>query len=736
MPIQSNETDCKKRSVSSKLAAARWLIDHYPECNLFPVTPGQKTPPLFKDWPSRASRDPAKLQKWFGGPHPANIGIACGRVVVLDLDCKNGLDGVAVLDAMAKEAGEALPDGPVHSTPTGGKHRLYLVEGVKLSNSVGKLGLNVARRLGLAGPDGESSGIDVRSFGGYVVAPGSITNAGTYTVEHKAPLPDMPQWLIDAILAASAQAEPRKAPEGLELDTPAAIANTARYLALDAKPAIQGSGGDAQTYAVCAGARDFGISEAVALDLLLEHYNPRCIPPWEPEDMAVKVANAYAYSQNEIGAKSIEVEFGDLDAERDAELQLCNDLGLDVPAMIRTAAANAKARAEEEDGDAKSVTSRIHAAPFVWRDPATIPPRQWLFGNHYIRGFATGTVAPGGAGKTAMTLTEALSMATGRDLIGGNPRPAPLKVWIWNLEDPAEEVERRFAAAVQHHGIEPATLNGQLFVNSGRDTPLVIAKKVRETITVLEPVIDNLVAEIRANSIDVLIIDPFVSSHSLPENDNAAMDAAVKAWARVAHLGRCAVELVHHSRKLGREEASAESARGGSAFVDGCRGVRVINRMSNDEAARLGISEPRRFVCMADDKPNMTPPPAGKRDWFQLVSVQLPNGDNVGAVDKYTPPNPLDDVTPDHLARVQALFTGGAYRESDQSPEWGGYAVASVLDLDIGDKSGRTPEQNAARAKVKDILRKWMAAEVIGIDTRKDQNRVARRFYAASPATP
>jgi hypothetical protein len=391
-----------------------------------------------------------------------------------------------------------------------------------------------------------------------------------------------------------------------------------------------------------------------------------------------------------------------------------------------------KARAEPV-GDTAALP--ISATPFVWRDPASIPPRQWLFGKHYIRGYATGTVAPGGTGKTAMTIVEALSMSTALDLIGGNPNPVPLKVWLWNLEDPAEEIARRIAAAVQHHGIDPVTLAGRLFVNSGRDTPLVIARKVKDTIKVLEPVVDALVAEIRANGIDVLIVDPFVSSHSLPENDNAAMDAAVKAWARVAHQGNCSVELVHHSRKLGGEEASVESARGGSAFVDACRGVRVINRMSTEEAGKLGISEPRFFFSMMDDKPNMAPPPTSKRDWFQLVSVALPNGDDVGAVDRWEKPNPLDDVTPDHLARVQALFAESAYRESDQSPEWGGYAVANVLDIDIGDKSGRTPEQNAARAKVKDILRKWMAAGAIGIETRKDQNRIERRFYTASPAT-
>lgn len=398
-----------------------------------------------------------------------------------------------------------------------------------------------------------------------------------------------------------------------------------------------------------------------------------------------------------------------------------------------------KARAEQ-DGGAAATAPRVSATPFVWRDPASIPPRQWLFGKHYIRGFVTGTVAPGGTGKTAMTLTEALSMSTALDLIGGNPSPTPLKAWIWNLEDPAEEIERRIAAAVQHHGIDPATLDGQLFVNSGRDTPLVIAKKARETITVLEPVLDSLVAEIRAKGIDVLIVDPFVSSHALPENDNAAMDAAVKAWARVAHQGNCSVELVHHSRKLGGEEASAESARGGSAFVDACRGVRVINRMSPEEAGKLGISEPRFFFSMMDDKPNMAPPPTSKRDWFQLVSVALPNGDDVGSVDRWEKPNQLDDVTPDHLANVKALFAKDTFLVNEQSPDWGGRAAASVIGVDIGvglPTKARTTEQNAARAKVRAILAMWLKTPGgIKIEQRKNTKRELKDCYAASDDAP
>ncbi|NTI22272.1 AAA family ATPase [Rhizobium rhizogenes] len=388
---------------------------------------------------------------------------------------------------------------------------------------------------------------------------------------------------------------------------------------------------------------------------------------------------------------------------------------------------------EKRSQQPRAKAVRLTAAPYVWRDPASIPPRQWLYGNHYIRSYVTATVAPGGLGKTSVVQTEALAMATGRNLLGVEPSCDLLRVWLWNLEDPVEEVERRFAAAVLQHGVNPGEFKDKIFLNSGRDTRLVIASKVKDSITIAEPVIDALVAEIQAKEIDVLIIDPFVSSHGLPENDNAAVDAAVKAWGRVAGKTNCSIELVHHSRKLNGDQISADSARGGSAFVDGCRAVRVINRMTEDEAAKFGLDEHRRYIFMMPDKQNMAPP-VDKRDWFQMVSVPLPNGDNVAAVESWTPPNPFDDVTVQHLEQAQNEFDLGNYRESDQSPEWGGFVVARLLDINAGDGlKGKecSSAQKKARAKVRSILRTWQMNGAIALETRLDTNRHERKFYVS-----
>ena len=102
----------------------------------------------------------------------------------------------------------------------------------------------------------------------------------------------------------------------------------------------------------------------------------------------------------------------------------------------------------------------------------------------------------------------------------------------------------------KHYRLTPEDVGNRLFVDSARDQPLVIATMTRDGPMIVRPVVDALVAEIIDKQIDVLIIDPFVSCHELPENDNTAQDMAVKEWGKVAERGNCAVHLVDHTRKM------------------------------------------------------------------------------------------------------------------------------------------------------------------------------------------
>src|SRR5262245_48355144 len=48
----------------------------------------------------------------------------------------------------------------------------------------------------------------------------------------------------------------------------------------------------------------------------------------------------------------------------------------------------------------------IEAVPFRPFDEAQLKPRSWIYGHHYQRGILTGTVGPGGGGKSSLNLTE------------------------------------------------------------------------------------------------------------------------------------------------------------------------------------------------------------------------------------------------------------------------------------------------------------------------------------------
>jgi hypothetical protein len=364
-----------------------------------------------------------------------------------------------------------------------------------------------------------------------------------------------------------------------------------------------------------------------------------------------------------------------------------------------------------------AVHPRIVATSFVYRDADQIPPRQWLYGRHYIRNFLSTTVAPGGVGKSSLSLAECLAMATGRDLLGVAPASA-INVWYWNGEDPAEETERRIAALCQHYKIDGRDLAGRLFVDSGRLMPITIASMNGAKVAVATNAIDQICAAITANNIGVLIIDPFVSCHTISENDNGAIDAVAKAWSQIADRTNASVELVHHVRKpaQGQAELTIEDARGGSALINAARVGRVLNRMSSSEASTAKVEDRRAYFRADHGKANLAPMEAAT--WFRIVPVTIANGDNVAVVMPWTMPAVLDDVTTADMHRVRETVVRGNYRKDIRSPQWVGNAVATVLNLEV-DKD---------EARIKAILKIWFANGVLATERRLDGERKEREF--------
>lgn len=259
------------------------------------------------------------------------------------------------------------------------------------------------------------------------------------------------------------------------------------------------------------------------------------------------------------------------------------------------------------------------------------------------------------------------------------------------------ELARRIQAAALHHAISAGDIDDRLFVNAGPDNALLTASAKIDGY-VNEQVFADLEGEIRKREVDVLVLDPFVSSHALDENDNVQIDRVVKRWSRLAQSASCAVHIIHHTRKSDQTIAS-ESARGAKALVDAARMVRVLNLATAEELAALGLQPNVRAFHARRDKQNLA---AGheERSWYLLKSVSLGNGppaDDVGVVAAIggpaTAPNQL---TAETIGAIQEALDGKDRGYDHRASDWAGIDMAPILKLN--------PEDKAQRARIRHVL--------------------------------
>jgi KaiC/GvpD/RAD55 family RecA-like ATPase len=342
------------------------------------------------------------------------------------------------------------------------------------------------------------------------------------------------------------------------------------------------------------------------------------------------------------------------------------------------------------------------ATPFAWRDPATLARRDWIYGKTLLRGAVTVTVGHGGSGKTILGITETTAMVSGRSLLGVQPE-RPMRVWYINLEETKEELERRFSATLRAYNLGPQDCGDRLLVD-GNEMQLSIAQSSRDGTVMDDDMVNAIVDQLTFYSVDVLIIDPFVSSHAVSENDNMAIDAVAKRWAQIAAQTHCAVHLIHHSRKTGGEEVTVEDSRGASALVNKARIARELNPMSRQQAEEAGVEgEHWRYFFLRDGKANYAARNDAK-EWYQFVSHTLPNapngqGDDVGVVARWEWPDTRLDLSAEQMEAVRAKIAGERCRRDHQAHAYVGKIVAEALGVDAADKQ--------TMHGIKSLLRRW-----------------------------
>lgn len=234
-------------------------------------------------------------------------GVVCGRgVVVVDLDVRTGgKSGVAHFQALAAaNAGEISPTYTVR-TPSGGLHLYYRVpNGVRTKTSAGELGI----------------GIDVRGDGGYVVMAGSPhTSGGVYHCVADVPIADCPAWLLPLVTRhESAAPAPTEHVQPIDLETAEGRRRLQLFqqACLTYPESISGRGGHAALWnLVLFGSRALMLPANAVYALIWNHFNPRCAPPWTPNELVYKIKSAIEKGQlpwNSVAPENWEADLREL----------------------------------------------------------------------------------------------------------------------------------------------------------------------------------------------------------------------------------------------------------------------------------------------------------------------------------------------------------------------------------------------------------------------------------------
>lgn len=460
---------------------------------VFPLAAGAKAPPLVPNWPARATTDPATIQQlWLAVPD-ANIGIHCRGLVVIDVDvAKGGQQSLGILNAL-----NPLPLTYRVRTPTGGSHMYYRLPAGHpgVSNSVGKLG----------------AGLDTRSTNGYVVGPGSDVPAGRYYVDRQGYIAEAPDWLLRLLGEARAKESTKPVADAPD-DT---FARAADWLARH-EGAIEGTGGDAHTYATACKLRDLGVSEPQCVELLTGEWNSRCAPPWDPADLRIKAHNAFRYAQ-EVGGGKLAVSAVDFPVAPAASPVALPDK----PAKRRLM------RADE------LASSKATGAGYLVKGMLERGTYAEIYG------------APG-EGKTFVALDLSYHVAAGREWFGHKVHAGPV---LYLAYEGTGGMRKRVQALLKHY--------------KGTDVPLYVDAadyNLRELAG--RQALGRTIAEMPEKPV-LIVIDTFARA-LMGGDENSAQDVGAfntAVGALIEGTGAC-VLIIHHTGK-----DKSKGARGSSALV-------------------------------------------------------------------------------------------------------------------------------------------------------------------------
>jgi len=151
--------------------------------------------------------------------------------------------------------------------------------------------------------------------------------------------------------------------------------------------------------------------------------------------------------------------------------------------------------------------------------------REFLVPNRFMRKHVTLTSAAPGVGKSTLAIEEAIAMVSGRDFLGFEVDP--MRALVINNEETRDEIERRIEATCQCFDVPLESIAENLYIRSGVDAEKLISARMVDGEVVTTPQRDALKQFFQDVKPDLLIIDPFVQSHKVPERANEEVSRAM-----------------------------------------------------------------------------------------------------------------------------------------------------------------------------------------------------------------
>jgi hypothetical protein len=176
-----------------------------------------------------------------------------------------------------------------------------------------------------------------------------------------------------------------------------------------------------------------------------------------------------------------------------------------------------------------------------------------------------------------------------------------------------------------------------LFMDSGVEHPIVLARRSLDGgVALCKKTIDDMADEVKERKVGLLIMDPLVEFHEVPENDNPTMKLVLGTFRTVAKRARCASIVVAHTGKPDKT-----SSRGSSGDMNAIRGAvsqtgvaRVIATVfpaAKEDAKEWTLEGSHlQYVKVEVAKITLGKKPADPW-WFKFQNVRV-NEDDVGTL--------------------------------------------------------------------------------------------------------